>query len=377
MKEYLYLEIYNDLKNDIKSGVLQNGDRLPTEKQLTEKYGVSRITAIKAMQKLEVKGYIKRIRGNGTFVTYNNLPKYPNKQLSVNVKSKNIAFMAECSNDLFIYILSAVQRLAISYGYNISIFDTSSKNVSDSDLLRTISNGDFCGIICQSSFVYDNLGEFNKLMMKNIPIVFVDGNIPLLKIPMIKSDNFAGGYNITKYLIERGHKRIGMVFSELTQENEQERFSGYLEALREYDLPFDLDQIYTIEKSESVNIGKRVLWNLEKLPLAFKTDAKEILSAENCPTAFFCAYDRLAMQFEQFAIEAGYKIPEDFSVVGYDNVSLCEQVIAPITTVDQNYSAMAERVLTLLIEMTKGESVPYENLIEPMIIERSSVKEIN
>lgn len=151
MKEYLYLEIYNDLKNDIKSGVLQNGDRLPTEKQLTEKYGVSRITAIKAMQKLEVKGYIKRIRGNGTFVTYNNLPKYPNKQLSVNVKSKNIAFMAECSNDLFIYILSAVQRLAISYGYNISIFDTSSKNVSDSlDVraeLSVVENGKLRGSV--------------------------------------------------------------------------------------------------------------------------------------------------------------------------------------------------------------------------------------
>lgn len=373
MEKYLYLEIYNNIKADIKNGVLKNGDRLPTEKQLTEKYGVSRITAIKAMQKLEIKGYIKRIRGNGSFVIYNSMPQYTAKQLSVNVKSKNIAFMACCSNDLFINVISSFQRAAISEGYNVSIFDTSSDIIKVSELLATISNGDFCGIVCQFEFVYDNLSEFNNIMQKNIPIVFVDGNVPMLRIPMVKSDNFSGGYKITEYLIEKGHKNIGMVFCELTNENEQERFCGYLQALRDHNIPFDLSRIYTLDKSQSVKIGNRVLWNSEKLPLAMREDTKAVFTAEDCPTAFFCAFDRVAVQVEQFAIEAGYKIPEDFSIVGYDNVSLCEQVISPITTVDQNYTAMSEKILELLSEMANGETVPYENLIEPVIVERKSV----
>lgn len=374
MEKYLYIKIYNDLKEDIISGVLKNGNRLPTEKDLTEKYNVSRITAIKAMQKLENKGYIKRIRGNGSFVIYNNIATYRDQKISVNLKSKNIAFMAKCSTDIFIYILSNLQKVAISNGYNVSIFDTTADNISEAEILNSISKGGFCGIICQPSFVYDNLPEFVNIMNKNIPIIFVDGSVPMLKVPVVKSNNYLGGYKITKLLIESGHKNIGMVFSDLSNFNEQERFSGYLYALKEYNIDFDLKKIYTFDKFTTPNVGNNSLWNSENKTLSVREDVKEILNAPDCPTAFFCVYDRLAVLLEQYAIELGYKVPDDISIVGYNNAMICDSVITPITSVDQNYRAIAEQVFTLLTNMIKGENVPYENLIEPMIFERDSVK---
>ena len=112
MEEFLYLKIYNDLKDSIISGDIENGSKLPTEKQLGEKYAVSRITAIKAMQKLENEGYIKRVRGSGTFVTYNDVSTFSNSGISLNMNSKNIAFVADCSLDIVFYILSCFQKIS-------------------------------------------------------------------------------------------------------------------------------------------------------------------------------------------------------------------------------------------------------------------------
>lgn len=372
MAEYLYLEIYNDLKADIKSGKLVTGSRLPTEKELVEKYGVSRITAIKAMQKLENKGYIKRIRGNGSFVTYNNVSLYRDSQISINTQSKNIAFIAKCSTDIFIYFLSNFQKLAISHGYNVSIFDTETENIKESEIIRSISGSEFCGIACKPSMTFENIPEFAEIMKSKTPIVFIDGSVPMLKIPSVKSNNYLGGYKITKFLIENGHKNIGIVFSDISNKNEQERFSGYLQALVENNIEYKSNMVFTFRELKDDFLNKN-LWGFSERPKCIVDNIKEILRASNRPTAFFCMYDELAALLEQYAIELGYKIPDDLSLVGYNNSQICDQMIVPLTSVDQDYRRIAECAFQLI---TGNEKNTDENLVEPEIFVRESVKNI-
>lgn len=376
MEEFLYLKIYNDLKDSIISGDIENGSKLPTEKQLGEKYAVSRITAIKAMQKLENEGYIKRVRGSGTFVTYNDVSTFSNSGISLNMNSKNIAFVADCSLDIVFYILSCFQKIAISHGYNVSIFDTSSSSTNEDEILQTVSTGNFCGIVCRPKNVYSNIPVFLSIINRKIPLVFVDSNIPMLRVPCVTSNNFIGGYMITNLLIEYGHRDIAVLFSDFTNLNEQERFGGYVRALSEHKIDFKSENLLISPKDEGddgMYMFEYSEMQRKESHIGFKEKLNSVIGRPNAPTAIFCMYDKLASFVEQYAIELGCQIPERLSIVGYNNASICEQMIIPLTSVDQNYNKIAGTAFDIILDMIGGKKAHLQNLIEPMLCKRKSL----
>lgn len=374
MEDFLYIKIYNDFKEKILTGTLKSGDRVPTEKEIIEQYGVSRITAIKAMQKLEQEKLITRMRSKGSFVSYEDVSTFSSFGSSFNINSKTIAFVANCSEDIVISTLTFFQKSAISHGYGVSIFDTSQKTISESDVLRLLSSaGNYCGIVYKPSVQYDALPEIVEIIQRGTPIVLMDINLPMLKIPCVKSNNYLGGYKITKKLIEYGHKNIGIVFSKLYDENEKERFGGYLRALMEHNIKLSFDNIFIFDDFRLTDNTSYV----ERFkPLMIVDNLKNVLFSANPPTALIMQYDDLAARVEQFAFEAGIKIPQDFSVAGYNNAPICDQMIVPITSVDQNYQEMADKIFEVLMDMNSGKPIKLEYLIEPQVVVRESIRKI-
>lgn len=373
MEQCLYLKIYEDIKKRIISGEIKNDERLPTEKEIGEKYGVSRITAIKAMQKLENESLVRRVRGSGTFVCYSDISTFGKYRFSINTHSKNIAFVASCNIDFVLPILAAFQKIAIAHGYNVSIFDTAQNSAIETNILRSLNADDFCGIIFKPTSLFASVGELYKIAKKNIPLVFLDTNIPMIKAPCVRSNNYKGGYLLTKKLIEYGHTNIAVVFSNFSSFNEQERFGGYLKALMEHDIKFNPKNVYYYDTgivNDLTNINMHT-------PIRLNNNIKGLFSPSNPHTACFCFYDMLASYVEQMAFESGYKIPDVLSIAGYDNGTICEQMLSPLTSVDQNYGAIAEKAFDVMLDMLQGKNVNFDNLIEPEVCVRDSLKRIN
>ena len=376
MANFLYAKIYDEYKEKILSGTLKKGNRLPTEKEIGNSYGVSRITAIKAIQKLQIEGYVKRIKGSGTYVLYESFTEESEDDAkSDKISSRNIALFAKCKTDIFSYILSNLQNIAFSHGFSITVFDIEAKTLEKEEMINDLMSGKFCGIICHPICLYNFMPYYLEIINRNIPRVFLDENLPMLNVPTIRSDNRLGGYKATKYLIENGHTNIGMVITIPFNENEQERFLGYLQALSESGIRFNVNNIFTYEQ---LRIDKTIIssqWFFDT-PRSIKENLKEILSNKDRPTAFFCVYDEIASLLEQHIYEAGFKVPQDLSIVGYNNSIFCEHMITPLTSVNQHYKMIAEIAFNTIIKILNNQPVKSEYLVEPSIVERASVKQL-
>ncbi len=375
MTDYLYLNIYEDLKNSITEGELKNGEKLPTEMMLMEKYNVSRITAIKAMQKLEIEGLVKRTRGAGTFVTYGGTVISYQKGNIEQKRSKKIAFIGICAYAFVSKLLSVFQMEAIRFGYEVFVFDISNKNADINGIFKTVSSGLFDGLVLHTHFTDSLFPGMIKVVSKRLPVVFFDEEIACFQKPYIKGNNFVGGYKVGKYLIEMGHKNIGIVFANFLNSNEKDRFAGFLQAMIESGVDFDDRNIFQFDAT--LNTKFIVGHDEDGYISLFKGNVDAIYKRNDRPTALFAIHDENAAFVQQEIIGRGYKVPDDFSLVGYDDDPICERLQVPLTTVDQNFTEIGKKTFEILHKMLNDRAVPINTLIEPEMKIRDSVKNLN
>lgn len=205
IKEPLYQKIYNYLKGEIVNEKLLSGSKLPTELELSEAFGVSKITAKRAMDELEINGFITRKRGHGSFV----LPL----RNDGNVSECKIVSMILPNNDssgrAIDYIMGATNYLQ-EEGYYLSIHTTFGNHETERKYLLDLSDNGVKGIIFYPS-TRKNFNVLSSLYVKNFPIVLIDKKIESLPLSSVVSDNRGGGFQATSHLIQLGHRRIAYV----------------------------------------------------------------------------------------------------------------------------------------------------------------------
>ena len=189
------------------------------------------------------------------------------------------------------------------------------------------------------------------------PIVSID---PLLSNPnyaAVHATNYQGATDAMKYLLGLGHQRIGFITGRAGLESSNRRLKGYREALQEAGCSIDEQLIasgdYTTETGAKC--------------------ARELLSMENRPTAIFASNDQMAMGVYQAAEEIGLRIPDDLSVVGFDNIM--ESRYLGLTTVDQFISEMGSVATKMLIQLIKGEPLDSQTYqMQTQLIVRNSCR---
>lgn len=189
------------------------------------------------------------------------------------------------------------------------------------------------------------------------PLVLVDAYADVDLFDSVITDNTAGAYQATRYLIEQGHRAIGIVGS-LPQAypSIQERREGYVQAMADYDLP-----PHFINSHLSVN---------EAVPatLAYLKQHSEV-------SAVFCCNDEIAIDLMVALNSEGRRVPEDISIVGFDNIALCEYVIPALTTIRVDKMGMGRQAAQLLVNRIENPDTGYmKTIIRPSLIERQSVK---
>lgn len=368
----LYQTIYKDISNDIHNGVLLPGDKLDTEFEMMEKYGVSRITVSRALQELVRDGFVTRYRSKGSFVKEQNHHAENNKpEQGV---SSTIAFVMPFSTGTVPQLLFAMQHAAQKQNLLLSIFNSEKNLEQERDILKRLAELPFAGIIFYPIESYDNLSYFSPFILRNTPLVSIDKTIPYADVPCIKCDNYLCAYKMTQYLIDKGHTNIAFYAHTLKDENEKQRFLGYLNALVDNGISPNSDFFLELEKDcQPQNMMPESNSILNE---TVKSQLQQMFLLKERPTALFCAFDLIAAYIQQQAGHLGISIPDDLSVVGFDNLPVCDHLQVPLTSVAQDFVSIGNKAVELISQKINGERTDSCYMFDGNIIERSSVKDI-
>ncbi len=196
------------------------------------------------------------------------------------------------------------------------------------------------------------------LSKAEIPLLFVDFYVSRCNVDSVNSDSYHGGYMVTDYLVERGHKNIGFVGSLNTTSSINDRYLGYRKCLMENGLEFNKEWLLEDRDDRSL------LFDHIEFP-------------DNMPTAFVCNCDETAFRVISALKSKGVRVPEDISVVGYDNYTVSNICIPAITTVEVDLMKMASESVELMLK--KLENPDYSEgrrIISGRLIEKNSVLDI-
>jgi len=171
------------------------------------------------------------------------------------------------------------------------------------------------------------------------PIVSIDPLMSNPNYPSVHATNYQGAMDAMEYLLDLGHKRIGFISGRVELESSNRRLMGYRDALEKVGI--SIDEKLIVSGDYTTETGAK--------------GTQELLSLDTPPTAIFASNDQTAMGVYQVAKERGMRVPEDISIVGFDNIT--ESQYIGLTTVDQHISEMGFVATQMLIKLINSELV--------------------
>lgn len=263
----------------------------------------------------------------------------------------------DLANPFFSELARSIEDRGHELGYNLVICSTDYQEEKENKYLTLLMQKRVDGFILASGF--ENLDKVEELIKENIPVAIVARDFPMFSVNAVALDDFMGGYQAASYLIKLGHKDIGVIASNVW--SNRERIRGFKHALEEHNLKFREDFEYI--KEINVEAGKLM--------------ANKYLNSANPPTAIFACNDLEAVGAIQAAKKLGLNVPEQLSVVGFDNTLIATIIEPNLTTIAQPIQNMGKEVMDLMVAMLKGEKKERTRLtLLPTIVERDSTAKL-
>ncbi len=361
MKEVLFMLpkykiIADTLKNEIINDIYNDKMLLPTEQILCERFEASRQTIRQALSVLASEGLIEKRQGSGSHIC--DLNSYGAKSLKV------IAVVTTYISDyIFPSILREIENVLSANSCTPLLFATQNQVSNERKILKNLLSLDnLDGILVEgtkSGIPNPNIDLYKKLIEKNIPIVFLHSNYPeLSECYSVLDDNYAGGQILVSYLYNKGHRKIAGIFKNDDIQGHK-RYAGYINTLRDLDLAFDDNQVFWYN-TEFKN----------KL-ISDNTGIENIMNILNDCTAVICYNDEIASRLVNHLIKKGVKIPQDISIVSFDNSHYSELSIPRITSLSHGIQNIGLISAKLMIKLLNGEKSTSE-LVSWTLIEKES-----
>ncbi|MGQ9630935.1 MAG: LacI family DNA-binding transcriptional regulator [bacterium] len=269
--------------------------------------------------------------------------------------------LTDISNPFYPAVVKGIDNEARKNGYSITLCNTNYDPKQEEEFLLLMAQNRVAGIIDITSRIED-CRMFDGI--RSMPIVFVDKPETEFHRFAVMVDNVKGGFEATSYLIRLGHRRIAIVSSPLKDNLVvNDRFKGYLKALQQANMEYDPDLVV-----DTIPDG---VYGDSDLEVVLK-----LMQIESPPSAIFAFHDRLAIHAGQLLKKYGLRIPEDISLVGYDDIEGARFFDPPLTTVRQDQFSMGEKAVDLLLKQMNDPGKPEKILLEPKLIIRQSCRRI-
>ena len=301
-----YQKLYNWAHTLITSGVIRNMDKFPSEPSLQKKFGYSRQTVRTALQQLEEEGLITRVRGSGTYVSYEG-------QMIDDDRPRVGLLLSYYSEYLFPEVYDGIEASLSEKGYRIDVAVTKNRLNDEAVYLESMLKNNVSGLIIEgsrSAFPNPNLRLFEEIKKRNIPTIFIHNHYENMSFDSVEMSDTRSAYELTKTLIEHGHRKIGGI---LKYDDMQgiARYKGLIQCMSDYGIKYDDDCIrwYSTREMED-KFGKKGLTHIYR-------------HTREC-TAMMIYNDEVARVYLEFLDERGIHVPEDLSVVSFDDAELMD-----------------------------------------------------
>lgn len=342
------------LVEKIKTGEYIPGEKIPSERDLSEIYGVSRISARQTLTEMIAADYLFRIPGRGTFVE-----RADQIARKLQRGSFSVAFVINRSWYSFAQpgygrILEGVERALRRRGYKVFFLtreDNGQVEQMSLDLKKRGEDG-FGGYILVGPTQDDVIEYFKRAQ---VPFILLDAQTSLPGVNCVCMDYFDGAIQAVKYLVKLGHREIGYIGLE-----HSEKYRGYLEALHEARLKANPDYVEFIsvdgEERPGFQHGKEAM--------------QRLLQKNTLPTALHITNDVVVLGALEVLKREGLKVPDDISLIGCDDIDIYGQAEPPLTTVCtdlEDFGAVGVQRLFSLMENPQQTSqtikVPLQLII--------------
>ncbi|MCX7694801.1 MAG: LacI family transcriptional regulator [Caloramator sp.] len=281
------------------------------------------------------------------------------RSLKINSTKTIGVIIPDISSAFYPEIVRGIEDVAKDYNYTIILFNTDLKLLKEKDALNIIKEKKADGILFISNTVSKNLKK--ELKKVGIPIVLVSTKDEEGEFHNVIIDNEIAAYEAVRYLIKLGHKRIAMIAGMKNDPNAGiPRLEGYKRALKESNIEFDENLIF---------------YGNYKFKSGYEA-MKNIIKLKDKPTAIFAASDTMAVGAASCAMQMGFKIPEDISIVGFDGIELAEYFYPSITTIKQPRYDMGRKGMETLLKLINGEEAPKNIVMDFELVERKSSTKI-
>ena len=254
-----------------------------------------------------------------------------------------------------------LQEKAQEKGFSLIVGNTGYDGDVESTLLRQFQERRLAGIIL-TGFAIGQESAVREVVQSGIPCVVIWETLEDSSLSFVGFNNFTAAYSMTEYLIRLKHERIGLILGPYTKvRRARRRLEGYLAALGDNGLRYDPRMV--IEKHPTLHEGEEAM--------------RRLLSMRQPPTAVFAASDMLALGALAAAREKGFRVPEDVSVAGFDDIDFAAFSNPPLTTVRVPASQMGKMAVEMLVEMIEGNSGEVRQItLDTELIVRGSCRRL-
>ncbi len=357
----LVVRLAQAVRADVANGVYASGSLVASERALCRKYQASRTTVRNAIGRLVDEGILYRVPGSGTFVGSGR-----SRQQLDTVPRRTIALaLLDLANPWFAELAESIQRAAKRQGWQLRLHLTH----NDPDDEREFIQG-----LCHDRGIHGLLivpvvgriglsreAPYRLLRAAAVPFVFVSNHLPDLAADYVIVDSQRGTYEATCYLIGLGHRTI--TYLGITPQGDdlasRWRHDGYVQAMREHGFEpcaAEVDQAApSLTEAAAQAVG-------------------EHLRGKRRPTAVVAFNDLLAAVACRVVADAGLRVPDDVSVIGFDNTDLAAHGPVPLTSVDPSARRLGELAVDVLLDrLEHPDLTTYQKLVlRPNLIVRQS-----
>lgn len=260
------------------------------------------------------------------------------------------------SNPIFAESTRGVQDYAAPKGYQIILGNSYYQDREEGKLLKVLRERQVEGLLITTTSLRGK--PIKELLESGFPFVLLYSTVRKGPISAVGVDNFRGGYEATRHLIDLGHRRIGMLAGSFDfSDRSFHRWHGYRRCLRKHGITYDSKLVI---QSQYDLVGGR-------------DGVKTLFGLKESPTAIFCSNDYLAIGAMEGARELGLRVPEDLSLVGFDDMEISSFVSPRLTTIKQPAYYMGRLGTEILLrQIETGTPRPVQEILETKIVVRES-----
>lgn len=310
-----------------------------TMKDVALKAKVSTATVSRALMNPDKVSQATRNRVEKAAREVGYLPQPMGRNVKRNESRTILVIVPDICDPFFSEIIRGIEVTAANHGYLVLIGDCAHQNQQEKTFIDLIITKQIDGMLLLGSRLpFDASIEEQRNLP---PMVMANEFAPELELPTVHIDNLAAAFDAVNYLYEQGHKRIGCIAGPEEMPLCHYRLQGYVQALRRCGIM--VDPQYIARGDFTFEAGSKAMQQLLDLPQP--------------PTAVFCHSDVMALGALSQAKRQGLKVPEDLSIIGFDNIDLTQFCDPPLTTIAQPRYEIGREAMLLLLDQMQGQHV--------------------